>query len=343
MVNLKRKVIFSLFLLVIFIFIGVLITGCGSSEKENAKKTEEATKVFTFRLGHVVQPTEPTHIAAEQFANIVRKETNGHVEIKIYPQGQLGGDRDMCEQIQRGALEMGVISAAPIAGFSPLVNALQLPWLVENHDKLEKIQKSDAVYEILGGLEDINLKVLAVYDYGFRHLITIKPVKNINDLAGMKLRVPESPMVIDMFKALGASPTPMAFGEIYTALQNKVIDGLEQDFSGIYSERFFEVAPYITLTRHFTWPALLVVNSEIWSSLPKEYQDIMIRAARESINTNYSEILRVEKEYTEELKNNGVTFINIDTEPFKEKVQVIYEKYGSDPAVKKLIEKIEDM
>lgn len=342
MKKIKRKNIYLYAFLVVALMISYILSGCGPAQKESTNSSQE--EQFLFRLGHVVQATEPTHIAAAEFADKVEEQTNGNVTIKIYPQGQLGGDRDMTEQIQRGALDMGVISSAPISSFSKVVNAIQLPWLVGSYEKLEKMQNSDEVYEILNDdLNSINLKVLAIYDYGFRQLVTVGPVDSADDLVGLKLRVAENMMILDIFDAMGTLPTPMSFGEIYSALQNGVIDGLEQDFSGIYSEKFYEVAPYITLTRHFTWPALLIVNTQTWDSLSEEYQNIMIAAARESIETNDAEIIRVEKEYTEELEKANVSISEIDVTPLQEKVQSVYDKYASDPAVKKLVDIIEGL
>lgn len=325
------------------IFFLVFVTfGCATSKRnDTANKSNGTDKVeFKFRLAHVVQPTEPTHIAAQYFASEVKERTGGKIQINIYPQGQLGGDRDLNEQIQRGALEMGIISAAPIAGTSKVVNGLILPGLIENHEMMKKLYKSNFVYEFLSELEKHNLKVLAIYDYGFRHIATCKPVDNINDLVGKKIRVPENEVSVEIFKSLGCNPTPMAYGEIYSALQNRVIDGVDNDLSGLYSERFYEVAPYVLLSGQYTWPALLVINYDKWLSLPKEYQDILIKAANESIDTNVAEIIKVEDDYMKKMKEQKVKFIEVNKEALKIKYQPVYQKFLQDPDMEKFVKQV---
>ncbi|MCG0278511.1 MAG: TRAP transporter substrate-binding protein [Thermanaeromonas sp.] len=324
-----------------------LLAGCSKKAEEN-KPGEPSAKQGTInmRLANVVQPTHPMNVAAEKFAKKVEAKSNGRIKITIYPARQLGDDRQLFEQVQQGSLDMAEISAAPIGGTSPIVSALQLPWLFTNWDQYLKVMKSDAVDKLLKGLEKNNVKPLAVYNAGFRHFVTVaKPVEKPDDLKGLKFRVAETPLHVDIFKALGASPTPMAYGEIYSGLQNKVIDGLEMDLSAIQMEKHYEVAKYVTLSRHFTWPAVLMINLNRWNSLSPEDKKIIEEAAKEVIEENVKDIQEIEQRVIAELRSKGVSISELSSvEPFIQATKGVYDKYmAQDPAIAEFVKYVQSI
>ncbi|MEW6622322.1 MAG: TRAP transporter substrate-binding protein [Bacillota bacterium] len=331
------------FILLVLLLIGfmVLVVGCG----ENKTKPQDTNgkKQVALKLGHVTQTSHPYHIAALAFKEKVESATDGRISIEIYPARQLGGDRDMLEQIQNGSLDMGLISSAIFSGFTPLLDGLQLPFLMENYDVLHKAVKTDEAKALLAGLEEINVKGLAFYDAGFRHFVTVnKPINEPSDLRGVKLRVVESPLMLDIFNTLGASPTPMPYGEIYSALQTGVIDGLEMDLSAIWAEKHFEVANYVALSSHFSFPTVNIMHLHKWNSLSDEDKQIIAEAAWEAIDENMGLLRDIDEKMLNNIKGEGVDVRVIeDLGPFIEETKSVYEKYTSrDPRVERFVNKV---
>ncbi|MCX5826231.1 MAG: TRAP transporter substrate-binding protein [Deltaproteobacteria bacterium] len=316
----------------------LLVAGglCFGAEKATAKPT------INLRLGDVVQPTHPMNVAAEKFAKKVADKTNGRIKITIFPARQLGDDRQLFEQVQQGALDMGEISAAPMGSTTPLMSALQLPFLFTSWDQYTKVMKSEATANLLKGLEKNGIKGLAVYNAGFRHFVSIaKPIKKPEDLKGLKFRVAETPLHLDIFRALNASPTPMPYGEIYSSLQNKVIDGLEMDLSAIQMEKHYEVAKYVTLSRHFTWPAVLMMNLAKFNALSPEDQKIIADSAKEVISENVKDITDIESKAVAYLKTKNVKIVELtpaELAPFIEATKNIEQKYAAqDPLIAEFV------
>ncbi|MCS5695042.1 TRAP transporter substrate-binding protein [Desulfofundulus thermocisternus] len=335
-----------LVLMLMLIFSLIILGGCAGGKKAGSKNEKVAAQrpQIEMRLAHVVQPTHPMHLAADRFARLVEEKSQGRIKITIYPARQLGDDRELFEQLQGGALDMAEISAAPLAGWTPIVTALQMPFLIESYDEWKKVMTSEAARQLLDGLSEIKVKGLAIYDAGFRHFVTLdKPVTRPQDLAGKKIRVAQSPLHIDIFKALGAAPTPLPYGEIYSALQNRVIDGLEMDLSAILMEKHYEVARYVTLSRHFTWPAILLMSEKRWKSLSDEDRKIIQEAAREAVDYNLQQIKELDARCANELRARGVTITELPNKDlFQKTTATVYQKYeNAHPLVKQFVEYVE--
>lgn len=337
----KRRGLISVILVITLI--SVLLAGCNSSQPA-APNGEEQPVVF--KLGHVTQVNHPYHYAAENFANLVEERTDGRIKIEIYPARQLGGDRDLIENVQTGALDMAVASSSVFGGFSPLFDALQLPFLIDSYEVLEQAVVTDEAIALLKGLEEIDIKAFAFWDAGLRYLVLRDGIaQDLSDIRGAKLRVAEAPLHMDMFNALGTSPTPLPYGDIYSALQTGVIDGLEMDLSAIYVEKFYERAPYVTMTGHFTWPTVPIMNLELFNSLSEADQKIIADAAWETIAFNHSNIRELDEKYMGLLKEANVQFEGIeDLTPFKQATEGVYETYMSkDQRVRNFVETVLDI
>ncbi|MDN5344510.1 MAG: TRAP-type transport system periplasmic protein [Clostridia bacterium] len=325
----------------------LVAAGCGGGGNKQQGGGEQKGTV-NLRLADVVQPDHPINVAAVKFADKVKEKSNGRIKITVYPARQLGDDRQLFEQVQQGSLDMAEISVAPMGSTNSLVMALQMPFLFKDWDQYTKVIKSEATDKLLKGLEKNNVKALAVYNAGFRHVITVsKQVKTPADLQGMKFRTAETPLHVDIFKALGANPTPMPYGEIYSGLQNKVIDGLEMDLSAILMEKHYEVAKDVTLTKHFTWPAILMINTAKFNSLSPEDQKIIQEAAKEVIDENVKDIAAIEKKAVSDLTAKGVKMVELsDSElaPFIEATKGVEQKYSSqDPAIAEFVKAAKDV
>lgn len=332
----------ALAILTVLLMVSLVAAGCGSGNK--AADDKKAGAQVTLKLGNVVQKDHPMNVACEKFAKKVAEKSSNRIKIVVYPARQLGDDRQLFEQVQQGALDMAEISAAPMGSTTPLATALQMPFLFTTWEQYTKVMKDPVTDKLLAGLEKNQVKGLAVYNAGFRHLVTVaKPVSSPADMKGLKFRVAETPLHLDIFKALGASPTPMPYGEIYSGLQNKVIDGLEMDLSAILMEKHYEVAKNVTLSKHFTWPAILMMNLKRFQSLSPEDQKIIVDSAKEVVEENVKDIAAIEQKAVAELKAKGVTlkeYSDADRAPFIEATKSIDDKYSAmDPIVAEFVKK----
>ncbi|MEW6276234.1 MAG: TRAP transporter substrate-binding protein [Bacillota bacterium] len=328
----KKKI--SLFLG--FMLVLTLLAGCGQQKTTEPPKPADSQKTITFRLGHVCQTEHPYHYASKYFADQVAEKSKGRIKIDIYPARQLGGDRDMLEMIINGSLDMGSISTCIFGGFTPLLDAYQLPFLIDSYEVLDKAIPGKASDELLKGLEAINVKGLGVYDAGMRYLVMRKsPINSLADMKGLKLRVSEAPLLVDIFNAIGASPVPMPYGEIYSALQTGVIDGIEMDLSALVVEKHFEVAKYVTESGHYTWPFALIMNKKAWDSLSAEDKKIFEEAAKATYAFNHQNIRELDAKSLAFLKEKGVQFNKLSAEAvkaFREAEKPVYEKYTKKDA-----------
>lgn len=328
----KRIITLLLVLLLVFSF-----TACtsdtGTSGSENTGDT------LNLRLANVTQVDHPMNKACEVFIEKIAERSNGRIKITNFPARQLGDDRELFEQVQQGALDMALVSVAPIGSTTPLATAMQLPFMFDNWDQWLDTMTSEAADDLFAGFEDFDVKALGAYDSGFRHTLTVdKQVVSPADYRGLKFRVAETPLHVDIFNALGASPSPIAYGEIYTSLQNKVIDGLEMDYPAVQMEKHYEVAGYLTETGHFTWPGVFMMNLELWNSLSAEDQEMFIDVSKEVYEENVKYIKEQEAKSIEELEAAGVTITKLTDEQKQEFIDAtagVVEKYTSqDPRIK---------
>lgn len=328
----KKVVSLLLILTLVFIF-----TACS---KENVQtESNGGGETLKLRVANVTQVDHPMNKSCEVFAEKIAERSNGRIQITNFPARQLGDDRELFEQVQQGALDMALISAGPVGSTTPLATALQLPFLFENWDQWLDVMNNKVTDDLFAGFEQYNVKALAAYNSGFRQTLTVDtPVNSPEDYKGLKFRVAETPLHVDIFKALGASPTPIPYGEIYTSLQNKVIDGLEMDYPAMVMEKHFEVAKNVTATSHFTWPGIFMINIDLWNSLSAEDQQMFIEVSKEVYVDNVEYIKAQEADSISKLEAAGVTIIELTDEQkqaFIDATKDVADKYTSqDPAIK---------
>jgi tripartite ATP-independent transporter DctP family solute receptor len=344
------KKIISILLVVIMIL--TMIVGCSNSKPEQTaqsdgsdnKTTEQpAQKEIKLRAANVTQVDHPMNKAVEFFIEKINEKSNGRIQITNYPARQLGDDREIFEQVQQGSLDIALVSAAPTGSTTELAAAFQLPFMFENWEQWLEVMSSDITKDLLSEFDEFNVKALACYDSGFRNFVSVaKPLTSASDFAGMKIRVAETPLHLDIFRALGASPTPLPYGEIYTSLQNKVIDGLEMDLPAAVMEKHYEVAKNITMSRHFTWPAIFMINKTLWDSFSDEDQQLFIECANEVLAENVEYIKEQEKIAMDELVANGITVTELTEEEkqaFVETTKNVIQEYTSkNPKIKAFYE-----
>lgn len=319
-----KKVLGAIMLLLL------IVTGCGKGESSIKK----------LKLAHALTEGHPVHLAMVEFAKEVNEKTNGKIEVLIFPNGQLGGEREITELMQSGAIDMIKTNAGPLESFAREYSVLSLPYLFRDMDHHLKVVKSEIGESILGATADRGFIGLTFYNSGTRNMYTKKPVEKVDDLKGMKIRVQTSKTMVRMTELLGGSPSPLSFGEIYTALQQGVVDGAENNLISYADSKHYEVAPYFTFDEHSISPDVLIMNINAWNKLTDEEKKIVKQAALNSFDYQNKIWFEAEDKLVDTLKEKGVQFFQVDKDQFVEKVQPLYDEVMKDPVMKEYIEKI---
>ncbi|WP_352396913.1 TRAP transporter substrate-binding protein [Aminobacterium colombiense] len=287
---------------------------------------------YTFKLGHAVSEQHPYNLGAIRFKEIVEKETNGEVEINLFPNNQLGtGERDLIEGLQLGTVDMVVSSTGPMSGFEKKFMIFDFPFLFKDKAQAYSTLDGEIGQYIMGLLEKQGIKGLAWYENGFRHLTNSKrPVNMPADAQGLKLRTMENKVQMAIWRAVKADPTPMAWGEVFTALQQGTVDGQENPIPIIYTQKIYEVQKYVSLTGHVFSPSMIVMGKAKFDKLPKEYQELFLKAAQESAVYEREQITKMEEEQVEELKKLGMEINTPDKDAFREATKSVYDEFRGE-------------
>jgi tripartite ATP-independent transporter DctP family solute receptor len=286
------------------------------------------------KLGTSTQPSHIYNLAAERFGEIVAEKSGGELEVQVFPAAQLGSERDMVEGLQMGSLEMTLTSTGPMGNFIPQVKLFNLPFLFKDRESCYRVLDGEIGTQIADRFVKVGIRSLGWYENGFRNITNSKrPVKSPADMDGLKIRVMEDDVFILTMKALGASPTPMAFGELYTALEQGVVDAQENPLAVIHSSRFFEVQDYLAMTGHFYSPAVMLISEITWQSLSPENQKIVADAAKEARDYERELSIKADQELEAACAKEGMVVTHPDKEPFVKAVAPVY----NNPSVIKAI------
>lgn len=290
-----------------------------------------AAKKYVIKFAHGSEVIEPTHKAALLMAERVAERTNGQVEIQVFPSNQLGSERDIFEACKLGAIQMIYESPGSIGVFQPEVEIFNGPFLWKDWEECKRVMRGPFGQEVYAKvLQNHGLRVLDPNWYwGWRHMTTKNtPVRVPEDAKGLKVRSPNIPIFMETLKAIGASPTPIDFGEVYTALQQGVVDGQENPIPTIWAKRFFEVQKYVILTGHMLQSNHVLINERFFQSMPKEFQDIVqeeVLAAGEYMSALQQQ---EEEELIANIEAEGVIVIrDVDREAFRKATEGVYEKF----------------
>ncbi len=270
-------------------------------------------------IGHTLATSSHYGVGARAFIETLEELSGGTFTGEEAPAGQLGGERDMIEGLQIGSLDIVITSTGPLGNFVPEVLALDLPFLFRDYDHARTVLDGEIGQEMLDQMRDADLVGLAWSENGFRHVTnSIRPVTAPEDMEGLTLRTMENRVHMAAFEGMGASPTPMAFPEVFGALQQGVMDGQENPITVITASRFWEVQRYVTLTGHVYSPAIVLASPFLFDGLTEEQQGWFVEAARASAAATRAEVDRLEEAGIELLLENGMEVItDIDREPFQ--------------------------
>jgi tripartite ATP-independent transporter DctP family solute receptor len=265
-----------------------------------------------------------------QFAEEIKDKTDGRIEIRVQGGGALGGDREVIEGVQLGTVDMTVVSTSIVVNFDPDFAILDIPFLFRDFDHAQAVLDGPIGKELLDGLPQKGLVGLAFGGMGFRELTNnAAPVKTPDDVKGLKIRTQQNDMHIAVWRELGALPTPMAIPEVYTALQQGVVDGQENPVGAIINNRFGEVQKYISLTDHAFTPLVLLISPSVYSGLSEEDKQVFATAARNAMARNRKEVDAVLVSGLETLKSQGMTVVaDVDKAAFRAKLGDIYKDFA---------------
>jgi tripartite ATP-independent transporter DctP family solute receptor len=295
-----------------------------------------------FRVADTQAEDYPTVQALMYMARLVEERTGGRHRVRVFHSRQLGEENDTIEQTRVGAIDLNRTNVAPIGSFVPAANLLSLPFLFRSFDHLHTVLDQTIGEEILAGFQRHGFVGLTFYDSGSRSIYNgVRPVRSLADMKGMRIRVQQSKLMVDMIKALGAEPVELPYGQVLTGLSTRLIDGAENNWPSYVTTGHYKLAPYYTLTEHTMGPEVLVMSLRAWESLSAEDQVIFREAARKSSGYMREVWTGLEERSREQARAAGNTIIaNFDRKPFETAMKPLYDNMVTDPDMRQLLERI---
>jgi TRAP-type transport system periplasmic protein len=307
----------------------------------------------TLKFGIGLAETSPQYRSVKYFTDILDKRTGGKLKVQIFPNSQVGDDAQMMQALQSGTLEMTYPSTSPAASLVPELQVFDLPFLFGDRKAAYAVMDSDLGQQLLDKFQGTGIKALAFAENGFRELTNkVRPVTKPADVGGLnvgglKIRTMQNPVQVDIWKTLGANPTPMAFGEVFSAMEQGVIDGQENPWSTILTSNFFEVQPYGTETRHVYTPFIIMISQRVWDNLPEPYKQVVQEAADKSalyerkISAEYDDWAKAQ------LKERGMQVAELSPEQraaFREATKPVFDQWAPriGPDLVEQVQKIAD-
>lgn len=311
----------------VFVLTG-LIAGCGGGQKAADKPAQPQ---LVLKLGETHPPDYPTTLGDKKFAELVTERTKGRIKVEVYPSSQLGEEKAVIEQVQLGAIAFTRVSSGPMAEFNKPLGVFSLPYIFDSSEHMWKFLNGPDGQKMLDGLSGSKFIGLCYFDPGARSFYSTKPIKELADLKGLKIRVIQNKINMDLMQALGASATPMPYGQVFSSLQTGVIDGAENNFPSYLTSNHYQVAKYYLMDQHQRVPEVLVMSKVVWDKLSEEDRKIIKQAAMDSVTTQRDLWNKFEKEAEAKVKAAGstVTYVT-DLKPWQDAVKPMIEKYRAE-------------
>lgn len=321
----KLKALFTIFLMM-----ALVLSGCKSTKKSQEKKNSTTNKAVHLTFGHGQAEGHPYHIAALYFKQQVEKRTNHRVIIDIQPNGNLGDEREMTEGLQLGTIDITVAVAATLSGFDSDMDVFNFPYLFDSREEAFKVLDSKTGKKIFAGMKKQGIETYGTFDLGFRSMTNSKrAIKTPSDSKGIRMRTLESSVCVDSLGELGIDAVSMSFGELFTALQTKAVDGQENPLFTIYNSRFYEVQKYLSLTEHFYPVCPVMVSDLMWDKLSDKDAKIVKEELYDMVDYERKVSGNELEKTLKELKENGMQVNTVDKKAFKKAVSPVYKKYDS--------------
>jgi len=302
--------------------------------------TSAGAQVLELKFGHVGAPGSLFALSAEEFARRANERLEGKAKVVVFGSSQLGSDSELLQKLRLGTADFSLPSTV-MSTVTDEFGLFEMPYLVTDREHMKRIEEAIFWDELAPAVEDEGYEIIAVWENGFRHITNnARPINQPEDLKGLKLRTPKGAWRVKMFQAYGANPTPMAFSEVFTALQTGTIDGQENPYAQIYSAKFHEVQEYLSITGHVYTPAYVTVGAKKWAALPDDVRTVLEETAKEVQAYVYEQAARLENDLLEKIKAAGVAVNEADKQAFIEASEPIYREFSeSVPGGGELIER----
>lgn len=300
---------------------------------------------YTIKLGHSDTTSNLLHVSLEHFAEYVNEKSEGKVQIDLYAAEQLGSNAEMAEMVEQGFLDAMMLPQGQEASYAPKLNVLGLPFLFPSYEAVYAVLDSEIGEELVADLADRNMIQIAYWENGLRQVTNNKlPINQPSDLAGLKIRTPEDAMTLAIFKALGAAPSPLAFSELYLALQQGTFDGQENPVSNIYANNFQDVQKYLAMTNHKYECKNMVFSLTTWNKLPEDVQQLLIEAAKIYGDEHRKAIVDSADTMLAELEEAGMEVTYPDLAAFQEATASVYDDfYAQNDWAEELVGRIQEV
>ena len=323
------------------IYLSVYVFSCGENTSGSGSAGSSESKII-ITLAHDAKGNHPYVPASEKFKEVLEAETDGEVEVTLFPFGQLGSEDQLVQAVNLGTLDASAISAGNMSSHVPELDLFNLPFIFRDVDHFYKVLDGPVGRWVACTIEkNLNIVLIDFWTVGTRHTWNSeRPIKTPDDLSGLKIRVMGSPILLESFNMFGAQATNMSWGELYSALQLGVIEGAESSLVDILVERFYEVSKYVSLTGHTIGAACFIFNRDRFELLPPHIQIAILKAGRDATMEARNADARFGDEAIQQLEEFGMEFYEVDRESFKQRVRPIYDKYAQQIGGKKLIDQV---
>lgn len=319
------------------------LTTLGAALLASAAALPLGAQDIVLRSSDTHPPGYPTVAAVEYMGELISERTDGRISVEVYHSAQLGEERDTIEQTQFGVIDLNRISMGPFNNLIEATKAPSMPFIFRDVEHMRNVMDGEIGQEILEEFENHNLVGLAFYDAGARNMYNrVRPIESLEDMEGLRIRVIQSDVFVDMISALGANATPMPYGEVYSSIQTGVIDGAENNWPSYESSGHYEVAGYYTLTEHLIVPEVLVMSKQRWDSLSEEDQAIIREAAQESVARQRELWEAREAESEAHVREAGAQVNQVDKAAFQEAMGPVYERHATSDELRALVERIQN-
>ena len=328
------KIAKRIIMLVIFILLSLAVV-C---------TTAQAADKYVLKFNHVLAPTDPFHAGFTKWAKAVNERTQGGMDVQVFHSAQLGVEEDIIEQLRQGANVGQNTDSARLGNYVHEIAIMNGPYFVDNYQDVFKLGALPSIKSLKLRLENnYGIKILSFnWVQGFRHMITNKPIRKPEDLNGLRIRTPGAPIWQESIRSIGATPVAMAFGEIYAAMQQKVIDGLDNVYNATYAGRLYEVAKYVSETKHILLINFEIVGAKFFNSLPADYQKILVEEnEKAAIETSRLVMDKYSAESKQKLIDKGMTIVtDLDMNAFKKAGEKAYEVLKINEARKQVYKEL---
>ena len=329
-------------LLLACIMLTAVLTGCGNkraptetaaqpatAEQTDATASDGAT--YTLKLAHDANTTSAYQLSALELKRMIEEKSDGRIKVEVYPAQQLGSAQEMIEGMQMGTIEATLLPTAKFGGFDQTMNILDMPFLFPDEDTLYEIMNGELGEQVMAGLPDIGIRGCAFYGNGFKAITNnIHPIESPDDLKGLKIRTMEAPLIMSTYSAWGANPVPVDFSELYSSLQQNVVDGQENPYLTISDMRFYEVQKYMTISKHAYLSYVLTFSDAFLNGLPEDLEQVVMDCGKECVQYHRDQMAELNQGYYDNIAASGIainTLTDEQREAFKDASASVYDEY----------------